>query len=85
MLVQETSSCFNKLQIDLELVKKSINEIQKLIYLASKEYDLLTKYKYQRKLLFCRKEILVTVLSHIVDKIKKKHIFLYLTRKNCLL
>jgi hypothetical protein len=62
---------FNGFTICLELINKPILDIQKNIYMATKEYNKINACKYQRKLLSLKKGILLSILLKIINNIKK--------------
>lgn len=81
MLINSCISPFQIIQVDLRLIEETILKMQKHIYRATKIYNIQERYKWQKKILLT-KEIVLYVLSNIIQIIKKKFIYLTHTIKS---
>ena len=72
MFVYENKKNFEKFKISIGLASRLIEKLQKLIYVATKEYNIKKIGIYQKILILLRKEILLIVLSQSVHKIRQK-------------
>ncbi len=72
MSIYKNKHYFYRFKINIKLIRELILKIQKDIYFFTKEYDIPQACKYQRKLLGLKKEILLYILSLLINRIKKK-------------
>ena len=72
MFIYNSAYHLKKQQINQESIKQLVLKIQKYIYLASRECHQIRVSKYQRLIIFFKKETILMILCKLLDNLKKK-------------